>query len=290
MSFKISPEMKNKVNRLGWVFRKHAGFAPAGEGEVLRKPPEPFKRFSSTLSLLSSSIKECKVVPNFIHYLKVYFWLLIIICPLLFPRQSFTEIIDRIAAVVNDKVITLTDLKIVKEFGLYDQEAGESNQSLDRLILEKMVDQKLVVQLAGEQVSAGKEELDSFLKKLTEEMGSEKLRRRLEEFGMDLDALKGYVEERVKYQKIILQRFGQGNIVSLKEMEDYYQRVYVPSQQKKGLEIRPMMDILAEIELSIKQEKIKAQVEDWIKSLRKRADIQVQYEGNSSREKGMSLS
>jgi hypothetical protein len=153
-----------------------------------------------------------------------------------------------------------------------------------------MIDQKLVVQIAGEQVSVGKEELDSFLKKLAEEMGLEKIRRRLEEFGMDWDALKGYVEERVEYQKIILQRFGQRNIVSLKDMEDYYQRVYVPSQQTKGLEPRPMMDILAEIESSIRQDKIKAQVEAWIKSLRKRADIQLQNEGNSSREKGLSSS
>jgi hypothetical protein len=228
-----------------------------------------------------------KIVSYFINCLKGYFWPFIFICSLLLPLQSFPEIIDRIVAVVNDKVITLTDLRIVKGFGLYDREVGESGQNLDRLILEKMIDQKLVVQIAGEQVSAGKEELDSFLKKLAEEMGSEKLHKRLEEFGMDWDALKGYVEERVKYQKIILQRFGQTNIVTLKDMEDYYQRVYVPSQQKEGLEVRPMMDILAEIESSIKQDKIKAQVEAWIKSLRKRADIQVQYQGDSSREKGL---
>jgi hypothetical protein len=233
-----------------------------------------FERFSSTLSLLSSFVMV-KALANFIIHLKAYFWLFIFICPLLLPYQSFPEIIDRIVAVVNDKVITLTDLRIVKELGLYDKEVGESDQNLDRLILEKMIDQKLVVQLAGEQVSAGKEELDSFLKKLAEEMGSEKLRIRLEEFGMDWDDLKGYVEERVKFQKIISQRFGQGNIVSLKDMEDYYQRVYVPSQHKKGLEPRPMMDILAEIEFSIKQDKINAQVEAWIKSLRKRADIQL---------------
>jgi hypothetical protein len=198
---------------------------------------------------------------------------------LLLPYRSYPEIIDRIVAVVDDKVITLTDLKIVQQFGLYDKEAGESDQNLDRIILEKMIDQKLVVQTAGEQVSVGKEELDSFLMKLAEEMGSEELHKKLEEFGMDWEALKRYVEERVKYQKIILQRFGQRNIVSLKDMEDYYQRVYVPSQQKKGLEPRAMMDILAGIESSIKQDKIKAQVEAWIKSLRKRADIQVNLEG-----------
>jgi len=253
MSSRMSPEMRNRG-------REQAGC---------------FENTQANCIFIRRRQSGKKALANFINYLKGYFWLFIFICPLLLPYHSFPEIIDRIVAVVNDKVITLTDLRIVKEFGLYDKEVGESDQNLDRLILEKMIDQKLVVQIAGEQVSAGKEELDSFLKKLAEEMGSEKLHRRLEEFGMDWDALKGYVEERVEYQKIILQRFGQRNIVSLKDMEDYYQRVYVPSQQKKGLEPRPMMDILAEIESSIKQDKIKAQVEAWIKSLRKRADIQL---------------
>jgi hypothetical protein len=295
------------------VLRKHAGLDLAGEGEVVRKPcerlsghgsstesrgersleprrfclagakascfrttpPEPLKRFSSTPSLISSFKGELKAVPNFIHYLKAYFWLCIVICSLFFPYRSFAEIIDRIAAVVNEQVITLTDLRIVEEFGFYDKETEASDQNLRRFILEKMIDQKLAIQLSGEQISVSEEELDSSLKARAEEIGSEEFRRKLEEFGMNRDDLKSYAEERIKYQKIIFQRFSQGHIVSLKEMEDYYQQVYLPSQQKKGLEPQPMMDILAEIESLIRQEKIETQVEAWIKNLRKRADIQV---------------
>jgi len=301
------------------VFRKHAAFILPGEGEVARKPcerlsghgsstegrrergleprrfclagakascfratpPEPFKRFSSTPSPISSLMTEYRVIRNFINYVKACFLLCVVVCLLLFPYRSFPEIIDRIAAVVNDQLITLTDLRIVKEFGLYDKEVEANDPNFQRFILGKMIDQKLVVQLAGEEVFAEEKELNSILEKIVEEMGSEEFSRKLEEFGMERENLKSYVEERVKYQKIISQRFSQGNIVSLKEMEDYYQQVYVPAQQKKGLEPRTMMDIFTEIESSIKQEKTKAQVEAWIKSLRKRADIQVNLEGEA---------
>jgi len=295
------------------VLRKHEGFALAGEGEVVRKPcerlsghgsstegrgersleprrfclagakascfrttpPEPLKRFSQSPSLLFSFKRKMKAAPCFIHYLKDYCWLYIVICFLLFPSRGLAEVVDRIAAVVNEQVITLTDLRIVEEFGFYDKEIEASDQNLHRFILDKMIDQKLVIQLSGEQISVSEEEVGSLLKARAEEIGPEEFRRKLEEFGMNRDDLKSYAEERIKYQKIIFQRFSQGHIVSLKEMEDYYQRVYLPSQQKKGLEPRPMMDILAEIESLIRQEKIKTQVEAWIISLRKRADIQV---------------
>jgi hypothetical protein len=57
-------------------------------------------------------------------------------------------------------------------------------------------------------------------------------------------------------------------------MEEYYTQSYVPSQREKGLEPRPMLELLAGIESLIIQEKIKTQTNDWIKNLRQKADIQ----------------
>ena len=48
----------------------------------------------------------------------------------------------------------------------------------------------------------------------------------------------------------------------------------VSSQIEKGLESRPMMEILDEIESLIIQGKVKTQINEWIKNLRKKADIQ----------------
>lgn len=198
--------------------------------------------------------------------IKVIFFLLTVYC--------FSETVDRIVAVVNEQVITLTDLRIAEAFGLYEEDFKEKSGDLHPLILERLIDQKLVIALAGEEIFVENEELDSFQARIIEKLGNDQALRKLEEFGLDWEDLRGYIFEKIIYQKIISRKFGQRNIVSLKEIEDYYQQSYVPSQREKGLEPQPMMELLDEIESRIIQEKIKTQINDWIKNLRKKADIQ----------------
>ncbi len=188
---------------------------------------------------------------------------------------SFQEKIDYIVAVVNEKVITFTDLRVAEAFGLYEDEIKEQAENPFPLILEKLIDQKLVIQLASENIFVQKGELDSDLRNIEERIGLAKLQIKLEEFGMEQDDLRDYIREKILYQKIISQKFSQVRIVSLREIETYYRETYVPSQEKKGAEAKPMMDVLGEIELRISQDRIREQVEDWLKNLRKQAEIQI---------------
>lgn len=209
-----------------------------------------------------------------IIFSRSFFFQLIKVIFLLFAVCCFSQTVDRIVAVVNEQVITLTDLRIAEAFSLYDEEFKEKSGNLHPFILERLIDQKLVIALAGEEIFVENEELDSFQAGIIEKIGNDQVRRRLEEFGLDWEDLRGYIFEKIIYQKIISRKFGQRNIVSLKEIEGYYQKSYVPSQREKGLEPQPMVELLDEIESRIVQEKIKTQVNDWIKSLRKKADIQ----------------
>ncbi len=209
-----------------------------------------------------------------IIFSRAFFSQLIEVILLLFAVYCFAETVDRIAAVVNEQVITLTDLRIAEVFGLYDEEFKELSGDLQPLILERLIDQKLVIALASEETFVENEELDSFQGRIIEKLGNDQARGKLEEFGLDWQDLRVYILEKIIYQKIISRKFGQRNIVSLKEIEDYYRQSYVPSQKEKGLEPQPMVEILDEIESRIIQEKTKAQINDWIKNLRKKADIQ----------------
>lgn len=203
-----------------------------------------------------------------------FFFQLIKVIFFLFTVYCFSETVDRIVAVVNEQVITLTDLRIAEAFGLYDEEFKEKSGDLHQLILERLIDQKLAIALAGEETFVENEELDSYQGRMIEKLGNDQARRRLDEFGLDWQDLRVYIVEKIVYEKIISRRFGQRNIVSLQEIEDYYQKSYVPSQKEKGLEPKPMMELLDEIESRIIQEKIKTQISDWLRNLRKKADIQ----------------
>lgn len=195
---------------------------------------------------------------------------------------SQSEIIDRTVAVVNEEVITLTDVRIAEAFQLYSGEIEEEGGSSRSQILERLIDQKVVIQLSREEVVIENEELDGRLIQITQRLGADEVERRLAQFGLTRQDLKDCIREKMRYQAIISQIFSRVNPVSLKEIEDYYQEIYIPAQKEKKVEPQPMMEILNEIETSVKQEKTKAQIEDWIKNLKEESDIQITKDGLKS--------
>jgi len=195
---------------------------------------------------------------------------------------SHSEIIDRIVAVVNEKVITLTDVRIAEAFGLYSGDIEEEGGDSRLLILERLIDQKVVIQLSREEVLIKSEELDGLLMQITQRLGADEVERRLMQFGLSREDLKDCIREIIRYQAILSQIFSRVNPVSLKEIEDYYQEIYIPAQKEKKADPKPMMEILDEIETSVKREKTKAQIEDWINNLREKSDIQITKDGLKS--------
>lgn len=201
---------------------------------------------------------------------------MIIFC-FLFSAQSKAEVVDCVAAIVNDQIITLSDLRILDVFGLYDYDSEMSDNRF-LWILERAIDQKVVINLARERVSVEKEKVDGELRSIRAKLGEEELHDKLKEFGLKTDDLKAYLEEKILCQRIIDLRFSQSSGISLKEIETYYNETYCPSQRKLGLEPKPMLEIVDEIEDKIKKEKTKIQVDSWIKSLRQQAEIEVKWD------------
>ncbi len=195
---------------------------------------------------------------------------------------SQSEIIDRIVAVVNEEVITLTDVRVAEAFGFYAEEIEEEGGDPRSQILERLIDQKVVIQLSSEEMLIKSEELDELLMQVTQRLGADEVERRLMQFGLAREDLKDCIREIIRYKSIISQIFSRVNPVSLKEIEDYYQEIYVPEQKEKKVDPKPMMEILDEIESRVKREKTKAQIEEWIRNLREKSDIQITKDGLKS--------
>jgi hypothetical protein len=188
------------------------------------------------------------------------------------------EIVDCLAAVVNGQPVTLTDVRIVDAFGLYREELPAAPG--DRLfrILERIVDQKAVIQFAGGSVSIPEAEIQSALRNLLDEIGPDAVQEKLQTFDIDLDDVMRILQEKFVFQRIIELRFSRSVTVSLQEIEDYYQRVYASDQTRKGLQPEPMIALLQDIEARIRQEKIDAQAALWIRNLRGQAEIEFRYD------------
>ncbi|MFB0564915.1 MAG: hypothetical protein ACETWK_04475 [Candidatus Aminicenantaceae bacterium] len=189
--------------------------------------------------------------------------------------SGFEELVDRIVAVVNEHVITLTDIKIADKFGIYEEELNGKIENRFLLILERMINQKIVIDATSEDIFVKEEELESALKKMAAKFDLGEFEKKLDEFGLDQEDLKNYLKEAILYQKILSRRFGRGVSVSLEEIVSYYRNTYIPSQNRKGIESRPMMELLDDIELRIRQEKTRKQIVDWINNLKKQAEIEI---------------
>jgi len=185
------------------------------------------------------------------------------------------EVVDRIAAVVNDEVITLTDINIIETFGLFDDLKKTEEENIQKLILERLISQKLVIQLASERVMIDEKELETSLSVIIQKTAPDLAEKALLQFGLDWDDLKSYLREKILFQKIVSQRFNRGVTVSIEEIEKYYEHIYVPSQREKNLNPQPMIELLDQIEVSLRKEKVEGQIKEWIKSLKREANIQI---------------
>lgn len=185
---------------------------------------------------------------------------------------SGSQVEDCVAAVVNTRVITRIDLRIAGRFGLYSGDVADG--SLERL-LDRLVEQKLVVDLAREQAAPGGEEIAAAVNALALTLGPEGFRKGLEEFGIEEVDLRPYIEERVIFRKVIASRFSQSAPVTLKEIEAYYQDVYVPDRKREGTVPAPMIQVLDRIEARIQERKQQEQIAAWIGNLKAQADIRI---------------
>ena len=193
-------------------------------------------------------------------------------------RVSFSrsqEVIDQIAAVVNDYVITLSDVKIAASFDLFGEEIlSQEKDSL--VILDWLINQKLVIGLTQESSPIEPEAIEAAYQSLLFKLGNEAIKTKLDLFDLQKKDLQAYLFEKILFQSIIEERFGLAVRVSLREIENYYREKFVLTRKDpKNSEPLPLMEVLEEIESAIKKEKIKTLVEEWLKNLRREADIQI---------------
>jgi hypothetical protein len=204
-----------------------------------------------------------------------FFFLLVFAFCSLKDVSGWQEVVDRIVAVVNDEVITLTDLNLVETFGLYESPIDKQGADVQRHILDQLINQKLVIQLTSEDNMLEEEEVESALSQVIQRMEPGEAEKALLRFGLDWDDLKSYLREKILYQKIISNRFDQGIFVRLEEIEVYYEQIYIPSQRARGFEPQPLTEMLDQIEREIKREKKEAQVREWVNNLKREANIQI---------------
>lgn len=185
------------------------------------------------------------------------------------------QTVNCVVAVVNGRLITLVDVQIVVAFGLSSPLPEAEGDDPLLVALDRLIDQKVVLDMAREARSAGRDETMAALGEVRRRLGGDEFARRLRKLGLQEQDLSPYLEESLLLERALAVRFGRGLPVPRLEIERHYREVYAPEQARRGLSPEPLDRVAGHLEARIRERSLKGQIEAWIKGLRARADIRI---------------
>lgn len=182
-------------------------------------------------------------------------------------------IIDRIAAIVNDDVITRSELDSVQQLGLHVSGLPDEPN-----VLEERIDHHLVLQQLQKQppftISPDlyQQTIDSYVQKYG---GTEEFLTFLNSIGMNYQDFEKELREQLTIDAFIGLRFRPFVNVSLDEAEKYYTEVYKPEFEKQGKEPPAFAIAFDAVQTEIIESQVQVQTRKWLQDLRQTAVITV---------------
>ncbi len=161
------------------------------------------------------------------------FFLFIFSFVLLVPTTGFTEVVDRIVAVVNGDVITLVELEKAEQRLMHQLKLQNPASTIEREktnirteILNQLIDQKLAEQEAKRLgLSVSEAEVGAAIEKIIQESGinKEQLIARLQQDGLTAEEYRGKIKDQIERFKLIGRAVNAKIVITENKLREYYQ-------------------------------------------------------------------
>lgn len=189
------------------------------------------------------------------------------------------EIVDRIAATVDDVAIPESAVRRAMVVSALSPEPGESREAFRARVLDALIDQRLQYEeaLRFGPSPPGAAEVEAAMTKLRE-------RLRLEgkdpaaEFaaaGMTPEEVRASIERQLIVQRYLRERFRPIAFADEERAREEYEENYVPERRAAGLPVRPFEEASEEMRERSQQRVFSEEVAKWMKELRDNARVAV---------------
>jgi len=183
------------------------------------------------------------------------------------------EVVDRIAARVENDVILLSDVRALSRY----QQLLDGKSETDTQILDRLVDQWIVRTEADVSHSPRPSEadIDHGLSRVRESFGSEEeYEAKRKQAGLREQEVRAMVASQLYLSNYLDSRFRPAVQVDPKEIEDFYQTAVVARAKARGQE-PPTLDAARDsIQEALIQNGINQQAEQWLKESRLRLHVE----------------
>ena len=197
------------------------------------------------------------------------------------PLASAGESVDRIVATVNDDPVLASDVDdaVRVEALMQGRAAAEIPLADYRAAMDRLVDRTLIRQQMTSGYIPPIQQVNSRMAQVRAAFPAAKSDAAWQDvlaaYGIQEQQLQKSVEEQVQLMQFVDARLRPMVRVSRAEVEGYYKEKLLPELSRKGAAAEPLANVQSEIYELLLQEKIDAQLNAWLASLREQGNVHI---------------
>jgi hypothetical protein len=190
--------------------------------------------------------------------------------------QQGPILLDKIAAAVNDEIITIHDIERAIVFYPMLRQKNETEENFYFRVLSDLINYKVIYLEFSDEFKLDEEAFEQVQTPILKKFGSlEKLLAALNSLTMNWNDFQDFIRPKVLYEKVLKEKFQMEITISFNEIEKFYNNDYVPSQQRLGLAPQTLVEMTPVIETYLRQLRTEEQLSTWLNDLRSNYKIEI---------------
>jgi hypothetical protein len=201
-------------------------------------------------------------------------WLAIFVACLTVVRA---DIVDQIAAVVDEEVIAYSDLQWLIDFRGFDVPTDpKQRRDFYLSILDQVIDQKLIAMEAEQTpiITITNEDVEAQIAAYKKRFASEEeFQQKLTEMQMSPYEFRQLIRRQLAVNEFIEKRFKPFIIVLPSDIEQYYREQLLPQLKEQNQPIPPLDVVEESIRQILTEQRTNEELERWLRTARRRARV-----------------
>ncbi|HEY4642931.1 MAG TPA: hypothetical protein VII75_16445 [Thermoanaerobaculia bacterium] len=197
---------------------------------------------------------------------------------LILPAVLFAATVDRISAVIDRQVITLSEVNQMVAIRFFPRAISRTDDDYRHDVLEALIAQALRyrdVERFGAQ-DIPKDSIEARLTEISNRFSSPaEFAAAVQSVELTMDEVRALVKRQLQVEAYIQERFSPLVFIPNEEIETYYRGPWSEQRRQRGLPIPPLAQVSDEIRTLLKSERLQGEIEKWTAQLRARANVDV---------------
>jgi hypothetical protein len=191
--------------------------------------------------------------------------------------SAFSATIDRIAAVVDRQVLTVSEVTQMVAIRFFPR-AAKTDDDYRHDVLEALIAQALrfrdVERFGAADIP--KDSIEARLHEIEARFASPaELAAMVQRAELTMDEVRALVKRQLQVEAYIQERFAPLIFISNEEIESYYKGPWSAQRRLRGLPIPPLNGVREEIRGLLRSDRLQSEVERWTAQLRARANVDI---------------